>query len=129
MFQTAYAWVKKYWQLLLLIVATVFGVLFFRRQENGFSSDLKAIRDAHEDELKRIQAARDEEKRQHLENQKRLEAALVTVQEQYDLAKKDLDQKKKREIEDIVKQYGDNPTELAKQLSSATGFSIILPVK
>jgi Skp family chaperone for outer membrane proteins len=129
MLQTVYAWIKKYWQLLLLIVATVFGVLFFRRQENGFSSDLKAIRDAHEDELKRIQSARDEEKRQHIENQKRLESALATVQEQYDLAKKDLDQKKKREIEEIVSQYGDNPTELAKQLSSVTGFSIILPVK
>lgn len=129
MFQIFLAWIKKYWQLLLLIVATIFGIFFFRRQGSEFAADLKAIRDNHENELKRIQDLRDEEKRQHLENQKRLESALATVQEQYDAARKDLDQKKKREIEDIVKQYGDNPTELAKQLSSATGFSIILPVK
>lgn len=129
MFETIKFWFKKYWQMLVLIVGAVVGVMLFRRQESGFSSDLKLIRDAHDNELKQIRDARDEEKRQHLENQKRLEVALATIQEQYDAAKKDLDQKKKREIEDIVKQYGENPVELAKQLSSITGFSIILPVK
>jgi len=127
--QKAWAFTKKYWQLALLILGAVAGVLLFRKQDTNFADDLKKIQDAHQTELRQIEAARAEEQHQHLVNEKRLQDSLEAVQAQYDSAKKDLDDKKKREIEDIVKQYGDNPTELARQLSAVTGFSIILPTQ
>lgn len=126
-FQTAIAYIKKYWGIAALVLTAIFGFFLFRKQSTDFVDNLKKIQDAHDEELKQIQEARDAEEKQHLENEKKLQAALETVQTHYDDAKKDLDSKKKKEIEDLIKQYGDNPDVLAKKLSEATGFIIVLP--
>lgn len=123
----AWAYVKKYWSLALLIVGGVVAFFIFRQREISFANEYKKIKDAHDEELKRIQEARAEEKRQHEENQRKLEAALAAVQQQYAEAKKDLDAKKKREIAELVKQYSDDPMALAQKLSEATGFTIVMP--
>lgn len=127
MFSTIFAYVKKYWSLAALVVGTIVGVLLLRREQVGFADNLKKLQDAHDEEIKRIQAAREQEQREHEANLKKLQDALDAVQKHYDDAKKDLDDKKKREITDLVKQYGDDPDALAQKLSEATGFVIILP--
>lgn len=124
---TVWAYVKKYWSLALLVVGGIAAFFVFRRREISFADEYKKIKDAHDEELKRIQDAWAEEKRQREENRRKLEAALVAVQQQYAEAKKDLDAKKKAQIEGLVKKYKDDPDELAKRLSEATGFTIILP--
>ena len=124
---TVWAYVKKYWSLVALVGGVVFAVVFMRKQGSDFAENLKKIQDLHDEELKKIQEVRAEEKRQHEENQRKLQEALATVQQHYDEAKKDLDAKKKAQIEDLVKKYKDDPDELAKRLSEATGFTIILP--
>lgn len=124
---TVWAYVKKYWSLALLVVGAVAAFFVFRQREISFADEYKKIKDAHDEELKKIQEARAEEQRQHEENRRKLEATLAAVQQQYDDAKKDLDAKKKAQIEELVKKYKDDPDELAKQLSAATGFVIILP--
>lgn len=124
---TFWAYVKKYWSYVALVLAVIFGYLLFRREQVDFADQLKKIQDAHDEELKKIQDARAQEEKQHEENEKKLQSALDAVQKQYDDAKKDLDAKKKKEIEDLVKQYGNDPTALAQKLSEATGFTIVLP--
>ena len=124
---TFWAYVKKYWSLVALIAGVIIGVIFFRKEQIDFADNLKKINDAHDAEIKAIQEARAEEERQHQANLKKLQDTLDAVQAHYDDAKKDLDDKKKKEIADLVKQYGDNPDVLAQKLSEATGFTIILP--
>ena len=125
--QKAWTFIKKYWQIGLLILGSIVGFLLLRGQGIDFAKRLKDINDAHDEEIKQINEAREQERRQHVENERKLKETLTTIQAQYDAAKKDLDTKKKKEIEEIVKQYGSDSVELAKQLSAATGFSIILP--
>lgn len=122
-----WSYVKKYWSYAALLLAVIFGYLLFKKEQIDFADALKKIQEAHEEEIRKIQEAREEERRQHEANLKRLQDTLDAVQKQYDDAKKDLDTKKKKEIEDLVKQFGDNPDELAKKLSEATGFVIVLP--
>ena len=124
---TVWAYVKKYWSLAALVVGVIAAVFVFRKREISFADEFKKINDVHNEELKKIQDARDEEKRQHAENERKLQEALDAVQKHYDDAKKDLDSKKKKEVEDLVKQYKDDPDTLAKKLSEATGFTVILP--
>lgn len=124
---TFWAYVKKYWSYAALVLAIIFGYLLFHKEQLDFADELKKIQDAHDAEIKKIQDARAAEEKQHEENEKKLQLALDAVQRQYDSAKKDLDDKKKKEIEDLVKQYGDDPTALAQKLSEATGFTIVLP--
>lgn len=122
-----WSYLKKYWGIAALIIGTVFAVLFLRNRTETFADQLKKIQDAHDAEIKQIQAARDEEQRQRLADEKRLQDALSAVQQQYDAANKDLDAKKKAEIAVLVKQYGNDPTALAQKLSEVTGFVIVMP--
>lgn len=127
--QKALAWIKKYWQYLVMALSAVLSVVIFRKRDDSYADDLKKINDAHQKELHDIELAREEEHRKNVENEKRLSEALAHVQRQYDDAKKNLDDKKRKEIEDIVRKYANDPDELAKQLSAATGFSVVLPTE
>lgn len=127
--QKALAWIKKYWQYLVMALGAVLSVVIFRKRDDSYADDLKKINDAHKKELHDIELAREEEHRKNVENEKRLSEALAHVQRQYDDAKKNLDDKKRKEIEDIVRKYANDPDELAKQLSAATGFSVVLPTE
>lgn len=126
-FKKLWAFTKKYWQLLLLVLAVPFGVLLFRRRENSFIEDYKKLQSSHDEELKKIEEAHAIERKKHEENVKLLEKTLETIQQKYDEQKKALDEKKKLEIKEIVSQYGNDPVELAKKLSEVTGFTIVMP--
>jgi len=123
---TVWAYVKKYWAYVALVFAVIFGYFFFHKEQVDFADQMKKIKDAHDVEMKTIQDARDQEAKEHLENERKLQATLAAVQQQYDDAKKDLDDKKKKEVESLVKQYSDQPDVLAQKLSDATGFKIIM---
>lgn len=125
--QKAWTFIKTYWQYALLILGVIVGYFLFRGQTNDFTKRLKDIQDAHDEEIKRINDARSEERQKYLENERRYQETLTMIQQQYDIAKKNLDDTKKKEIETIVREHGSNPSELAKQLSEATGFTIIMP--
>jgi Skp family chaperone for outer membrane proteins len=119
--------VKKYWQLAALIVGTIVGFFLLQRRENAFVEDFKKVQQTHAEELKKIQEARDEERAKLVENQKKLESALVEIQKKYDAAELQFDDKKKAEVEQIVKEHGNDPIVLAQKLSESTGFRVILP--
>lgn len=126
-FVKLWLYVKKYWSYILLILGIIIALIFFRQEQLDFAEQFKKIQEAHEEELRKIEEARLQERKEHEANLKKLQDALAAVQAQYDAAKKDLDAKKKKEIEHLVKEYGDNPDELAKKLSEVTGFVIVLP--
>jgi len=119
--------IRTYWQLIFIVLGSIAGFFLFRKQEVGFNDTVNKLLKNHSEEIDKINKIREEEKQQHLENEKKLKETLDVIQTQYDIAKKELDDKKKKQIEEIVKQYGNDPVKLAKQLSEATGFSIIMP--
>jgi hypothetical protein len=120
---------KKNWQILLLALALIFSIFLFRRRDQSFAERLEKIQDDHKKEIQKINEIREKERRQHEENESRLKETLSLIQAEYDSSKKELDKKKKKQIQEIVKVHGNNPDELATQLSNVTGFKIILPEK
>lgn len=126
-FQKAWLIIKKWWGLAALIVMTILGYLFFRREQQSLADQFKKLQDSHDQEIKAIDDARIEEEKAHEANLKKMQDTLDAVQKQYDQQEKDLDDKKKAEIADLVKQYSDDPDTLAQKLSEATGFQVILP--
>ena len=120
---------KKNWQILLLALALIFSIFLFRRRDQNFAERLEKIQDDHKKEIQKINEIREKERRQHEENESRLKETLSLIQAEYDSSKKELDKKKKKQIQEIVKVHGNNPDELATQLSNVTGFKIILPEK
>lgn len=122
-----WAFVKKYWQLFTLIIGVIVGAFLLRSRDTQFIDDVRKIKEAHDSEIKKIEAAREEERKQNEANLARLKSTLAEVEKQYKQQQQQLDNKKKKEIEVIVKDYGDDPIELAKKISEVTGFTVILP--
>jgi len=121
------AFLKKYWKYALASGAFIVGLLLLRKDRSGLLKQLEEIRTAHEKEIKQINAIREAERLKNEEDLFKLQKRLAEVQKQYDEAKIELDKKKKKEIEDLITQFGDDPVELAERLSAATGFRVILP--
>jgi hypothetical protein len=122
-----WTFIKKYWQLFLLFAGGIVGFILFRRKDSSFIDDYKKIQETHAAEVAKIEAIRLKE-RQDLElNQQRLEATLSQVKKQYEERLQAFDAKKQAEVESIVKEHGNDPDELSKQLAAVTGFKIIPP--
>lgn len=122
-----WSYVKKYWQLGLLVIGAVVGMILLRQRSTSFVDDYNKLQEAHQKELDQIQKACDQEREQLEANQQKLQQALDVIQKQYAEQQKELDSKKQSEIEQIVKEHGDDPAALAQKLSEATGFTVILP--
>lgn len=127
--QVFWSYVKKYWGILAIVLGAIIGFLFFRRQSSNTADMIKQLNDAHALELKQINDARAAEEAQHQANENQLNAALAAVQKEYDAAQKQLDDTKKAEVAQLVKDYGNQPDVLAQKLSDTTGFKIILPTQ
>lgn len=120
---------KKNWKIVLLILGVTFSFFLFKKKDQSFLERLEKIQGDHEKEIKKLNEARERERRLHEENEARLKETLRKIQSQYESEKKLLDKKKKVEIQEIVEKHGNDPEELAIQLSKVTGFKVILPEK
>lgn len=126
-YEIAFTYIKKYWSIVLLIAAVIFGIFFIRGKQLTFVADMRKIQEAHDLEIKRINDAIEEERRQHTQNIKKLQDTIDSIQTQYEAAKQDLDEKKRKQIIALIKKYQSDPISLAEKLSELTGFTIILP--
>lgn len=124
---TFWAYVKKYWGILVLVLGAILGIFLFRRQQSSFGDQLQKINDAHAVELKQINDAMTQEQKQHDADEAKLQATMASIQTQFDAAQKQLDDDKKAQVTALVKQYSNDPDTLAQKLSDATGFKVILP--
>jgi phage-related tail protein len=126
--KTIWTYIKTYWSYIVLAIIAIIGILTMRQgMLQTFVEQFKKINDAHDEEMKLVEDAREKEEQKHKENLEQLQKTLATIQQQYDIAKKELDIKKQQEIEDIIVKYSDDPKGLAERLSKSTGFDIILP--
>lgn len=126
-FQKSWLFIKTNWRYAAVVLGALVAYLLLNKQKSSLLDQLQEIRASYESQISKIEAARREEREKNAQELKILKKRLEDVQKQYDDAKKDLDDKKRAEIEELIKKYSDNPEELAKKLSEATGFKIILP--
>jgi Skp family chaperone for outer membrane proteins len=127
--QIVWAFIKKYWQVFFGAALVVIGYIVFNKRETSFADRLKAIQEQHDAEIKKINDARLEERAAHEKNVKEMQDTMAEIQKQYDIAKLELDSKKRAEIRRIVEKYQDDPAGLANELSAITGFRVVLPEK
>lgn len=120
---------KKYWKIAALVALVIFSYVFFRKPRADYDERIREIQEGHREQLAKIEAARQEERRQHEESERKLKAVLADIQKKYDEALLELDKKKKKEIEKIVKENGNDPVKMAEQLSAATGIKIVMPLE
>lgn len=120
------SFLKKYWQYIAIFFAGIAATLWFKRRPSD-DDDATTSRDAHDKQLDAIDDVRKDERTKTDAASEKLEKDLANVQRQYEENKKELDEKKKKEIKSILEKHQDDPVALAKRLSETTGFKIIMP--
>ena len=128
-FQIAWSYIKKYWGFAVIVVSAILLIIFkleadsqLRRLQQELSDNEKR----HQQELDDIRKAHDVENQEHDAHIKQLEDTLKQVEKQYEDAKSHLDDEKRAEIKQIIEKYSNDPNELAKKLSDATGIRIVI---
>lgn len=125
-----WAFVKNYSKIFFFVIVGIIGIIFARKKYQSYQSlldELDDLKEDHRDEISKIESEREKERKAYKENEERLRLALDSIRRQYEESQIQLSEKKEKEIQKIVKKFGSNPDELAKQLSASTGFKIILP--
>ena len=119
-----FAFVKKYWWLFLAIAGFIIFKLVFRQETRDISEVISDIQKKHEEELRSIKEAETRRTQVLEENALRLQARLNEIEQQYKVAQAVLDDKKRDQLNTILKESQDDPDELARRLSEASGFKI-----
>lgn len=124
-FKKLVSFLKKNWQYIAIFFAGIATTLWYKRRPP--EDDVPVVRDAHDKQLDAINDIRKDERTKTDEASEKLEKDLAVVERQYEEHKKDLDEKKKEEIKNILEKHQDDPVALAKRLSEVTGFKVIMP--
>jgi len=117
---------KKYWQYIAIFFIGIFGFILLRKKDTP-TDDQKLTRESKDNQLDQIDDIRKGERDQQDNVDKALEEGLKVVEQQYEQQKKELTEKKKEEIKNVIQNHKDDPVGLAKKLSEVTGFKIIMP--
>lgn len=118
---------KKSWGYIVAGLSVVLGLMFFRKKVDHYENIVQKLQESHQKQLNEIEAARKEERKKHEENERKYQERMALIEKEYEAAKAELDEKKRKEIEGIVKKYGNQPDKLAQRLADVTGFKIIMP--
>jgi ABC-type transporter lipoprotein component MlaA len=118
----AWVWTKKYWYLPALAVYTLVLWIFFRDKAQKAIEVYLSSRQSYEDQIDAINQAHKEEIDKRDKILEEYSKVLEAIEDEYVLNKKILDEKKKKEVKELVKKHLDDPKELAKLISKEYGF-------
>lgn len=118
---------RKYWVGLVIVLALSVCVavkLSADAQIRYWQKEIAASEQRHAEEIKKIDVAHDTQVKEREANLKKLQEQLDAVQVEYDKAKHDLAVARATGVKKILDETKDDPNELAKKLSDATGIPI-----
>lgn len=116
-----WAWIKKYWAILLALTAFIVGYVLFRRSNVDIGSILDGINDDHRKDLESIKKKDEEIKSAKEQLQKEQEKKLQEVDKKYNDLEKELAESQKKRSEEILKETNSDPDKLAEELAKITG--------
>ena len=124
-------WCKRYWQLLAGAAIPLIIWFIFRSRDKSDSSDTPAVSDVvnrintdHRQEIAAIDESVKIERERIAAATPRRDETVAQIVSEYDAAKVELDEKKKKEIGRLVKRHGDDPDALTQELAKLTGAHV-----
>ena len=119
----AWAWCKKYWQL-LVGMAIPLVVWLLSRDSGRLNEVLQKTKEAHKKEVDAIEKSHQEEIQKREEALKKYKQTLSEVEKKYKDANKELSTKKRKEVEKVLKENLNDPDEITSRLAEITGFDL-----
>lgn len=133
--QKIWPYVRPHVVSFLLIATVIFlGWRLLKKERSQFESDkasyvdkMNAMRNDHDEVIKKMQSSLDLERKQHDEAIARWKLSLAEAQKKYEKDLEEILKKKNDQTKKLIAVYGDDPEGMASQVSAATGFKIVVP--
>ena len=122
-FKKAWVWLKEYWQLPFLIAYTLIMWVFFRSKANNAIEILETTKDSYKKQIEAIDGAHKEEIAKRNAIIEEYTKIIEAIEKEYDLEKKALETKKKKEVKKLVEENIEDPKALAEMISEEFGFN------
>ncbi len=122
-FKKVLVWCKKYWQILVGAAIPVVIWLLTRKSDN-LDEVLQRIKEDHDKEIDIINKSHDKEIELREKALKDHEERLKVIEEEHAKAEVELSNKKKKQIDKIVRENQESPEEITKRIAEITGLEI-----
>jgi hypothetical protein len=119
---------KKSWGWFLLVPAGILGlvVLFWKNGKDWFKL-LLAVRESSQLETKEVRDIREKEIEEQRKNKEKIDKVIEQMRLRHEKEDVELDESKKKQVDELLKSYNNDPDKLTDELAKVTGFKIILP--
>jgi len=124
----AFSLLKNYWYLPVIVIAIVVLTIAsggtvpkhliaaFQKARDTHSKEVDVLNDTHREEIKKRDASL---YTYHLR--------MLAIEKKYTDANEKLDSRKRKQIEKLIKDNAEDPTELTKRIAEETGFIVVMP--
>ena len=119
----AWAYCKKYWQILFGVAIPLVIWLATRNRER-LDAVVDNANQAHRTDIATIDQSHQVEQAAVAQAQTNYQETVAQIEQEHDEAQIALDVKKKKRIRQIVRQYGDKPEEITRRIAALTGLRV-----
>jgi hypothetical protein len=113
-----WSFLKSYWYIPILIIVA----LVFRSKTNKVEEIIKAADDSHKKQLDAIEVAELNKKKEKEWIDKEYDNAIKKIEEKYSKENKTLDKKEKKFVKSVIKEWTDDPDQMAERITLEFGF-------
>ena len=113
-----WAFLKSYWYIPVLIIVA----LVFRSKASKIEGIIKAADDSHKKQLDAIEVAELNKKKEKEWIDKEYDNAIKKIEEKYSKENKTLDKKEKKFVKSVIKEWTDDPDQMAERITLEFGF-------
>jgi len=116
-----WTWLKHHWKAPLVVVTVLFTWLILRRK-NVAEQILKIREASYKAQIDEINRAHAEELKKRDEILEKYNKTVFNLEKEFAKNNKELDEKKKKSVKEIVEKYYNDPDTLAKMIGKRFGF-------
>lgn len=122
----AWALLKSYWYVPVILMVTLGAYLMGKKDLVDWAQVLDNARSNHRKQVAAIEKAKEEELKKREAALRRMEEARKKIEEEYRREDKEIDAKKQKEVERILKKTKNDPVAMAEELKKSTGYTVIV---
>tara|TARA_R100000152_G_C6781599_1_gene216458 strand:+ start:5552 stop:5929 length:378 start_codon:yes stop_codon:yes gene_type:complete len=116
-----WTWIKHYWYIPAVLVYTIVLWLVFRKSNANALKVLDIAKESYRKELETVKLAHEKELAKREEIVMIYQETLKNLEKEHNIKVSELSKKKRREIENLVKNHNENPDAIAEEMKKLFG--------
>lgn len=120
----AWVWIKHNWHVPAVLVYTLVLWIMFRRKDTA-STILEERNKSYKNQIDVINKSHEEELEKRNKIIEKYNGLIIKIEEKYSADRQELDNKKRKEVKDMVEKYHDDPDALAKLIAEKYGLNYV----